>query len=222
MKNSFFQTAGCFTTPPVKTSLPGLWTINLTQSKLKHKNCSAKVHRVQYRAMPTCYAQLLLWSSMLSSLPTSGSFSVAIPGGFKLAGRCSSSDRYYLSRARSCAMCSQDKLFAHAPATLLSEVGREARDRPGGVACFHCSCDARIFPVQRPCQSSVKSQKLVSTSAYRDYHVRATLLLLHRYDKGVTAHSAVQGHVSNILRKFQPPSRSDITARYFRSLLSLP
>ncbi|CAM9149190.1 unnamed protein product [Laminaria digitata] len=67
---------------------------------------------------------------MLSSLPTCGSFSIATPGGLKLAGRRSSSYRD-LPGARSCAMSTQDELFAHAPSTLLSEVGREAREGPG-------------------------------------------------------------------------------------------
>lgn len=69
-------------------------------------------------------------------------------------------------------MSSQD-----APATLLSEVGREARERPGGVACFHRSRDARV---QRPCRNSLKSQKFVLPRTNREIHVRATLLLLHR------------------------------------------
>lgn len=82
----------------------------------------------------------------------------------------------------------QDELFAHAPATLLSEVGREARDRPGGVACCLCYFVFALVTLEFPRATTLSEQQFevaeVTVHIIRwGFHVCTTLLLvlmLHR------------------------------------------
>lgn len=67
--------------------------------------------------------QLVLLSGLI---PLAGGFFVTAPGALEV----SRSPRLKVHRT-SCAMTAESDLFSDAPATLLSEVGREARDRPG-------------------------------------------------------------------------------------------